>query len=126
MFIKRYMILLVLSLPLFAGIKNLTLNQAIQILKNDNLELKISRFNEQMKAYEVKAVEGLNYGKLRSDNRQVCDLMMPEMFLVLNFRVEKLLLEILVQKSLCRTLMLVREAIPKPVRICIINAPSEH
>ena len=33
-------------------------------MKNDNLELKISRFNEQMKAYEVKAVKGLNYGKL--------------------------------------------------------------
>ena len=64
MFIKRYIILLVISLPLFAGVKNLTLNRAIQILKNDNLELKISRFNEQMKEYEVKAVEGLNYGKL--------------------------------------------------------------
>jgi len=64
MFIKRYIILLAIALPLFAGVKNLTLNKAIQILKNDNLELKISRFNEQMKAYEIKAVEGLNYGKL--------------------------------------------------------------
>jgi len=64
MAIKRYIILLVIALPLFAGVKNLTLNQAIQILKKDNLELKISRFNEQMKAYEIKAVEGLNYGKL--------------------------------------------------------------
>lgn len=64
MFIKRYILLLAIALPLFAGVKNLTLNNAIQILKNDNLELKISRFNEQMKAYEIKAVEGLNYGKL--------------------------------------------------------------
>ena len=64
MSIKRYIILLAIALPLFAGVKNLTLNQAIQILKKDNLELKISRFNEQMKAYEIKAVEGLNYGKL--------------------------------------------------------------
>jgi len=64
MFIKRYIILLAIALPLFAGVKNLTLNKAIQILKNDNLELKISRFNEQMKEYEIKAVEGLNYGKL--------------------------------------------------------------
>jgi len=64
MFITRYIILLAIALPLFAGVKNLTLNQAIQILKHDNLELKISRFNEQMKAYEIKAVEGLNYGKL--------------------------------------------------------------
>ena len=64
MYIKRYIILLAIALPLFAGVKNLTLNQAIQILKKDNLELKISRFNEQMKEYEIKAVEGLNYGKL--------------------------------------------------------------
>ena len=64
MFIKRYILLLVLSLPLFAGMKNLTLSQAIEILKKDNLELKISRFNEQMKEYEAEATEALNYGKL--------------------------------------------------------------
>jgi len=64
MFIKRYIILLAITLPLFAGVKNLTINKAIQILKSDNLELKISRFNEQMKAYEVDATEALNYGKL--------------------------------------------------------------
>jgi outer membrane protein TolC len=34
------------------------------MLKEKNLELKISKFNEQMKAYEAKAVEGQNYGKL--------------------------------------------------------------
>ncbi len=64
MFIKRYIFLLVISLPLFAGVKNLSLSQAIGILKKDNLELKISRFNEQMKVYEVEATEALNYGKL--------------------------------------------------------------
>jgi outer membrane protein TolC len=58
------LLILPFSLPLFAGMSNLSLNSAIEILKNDNLELKVSRFNEQMKAYEVKAVEGLNYGKL--------------------------------------------------------------
>ena len=64
MFTKRVMLLLVLSLPLFAGMKNLSLHQAVEILKKDNLELKISRFNEQMKAYEAEATEALNYGKL--------------------------------------------------------------
>ena len=64
MFIKRYILLLIITLPLFPSVKYLSLNQAIEILKKDNLELKISRFNEQIKAYEVKAVEGLNYGKL--------------------------------------------------------------
>ncbi len=64
MFLRRLFLLLVLAVPLFAGLKNLTLHHALQILKHDNLELKISRFNEQMKAYEIKAVTGLNYGKL--------------------------------------------------------------
>jgi outer membrane protein TolC len=64
MFIRRIFFLLVISLPLFAGVKNLTLNRAINILKKDNLELKIARFNEQMKAYEAKAAKGYNYGKL--------------------------------------------------------------
>ena len=64
MFIKRVILLLALSLPLFAGMKNLSLHQAVEILKKDNLELKISRFNEQMKAYEAEATEALNYGKL--------------------------------------------------------------
>jgi len=64
MFIKRIILLLALSLPLLAGVKNLSLTQAISILKKDNLELKISRFNEQMKAYEAEATEALNYGKL--------------------------------------------------------------
>jgi len=64
MFIKRYLLLLLISLPLFAGIKNLSLNNAIEIVKKDNLELKISRFNEQMKHYEAKAAKGYHYGKL--------------------------------------------------------------
>ena len=49
---------------LFAGLKNITLSQAVQMLDKNNLELKISRFNEQMKVYEAKAAKGHNYGKL--------------------------------------------------------------
>ncbi len=64
MIMGRTLLLLAVSLPLFAGMKNLTLNQAITMLKKDNLELKISRFNEQMKAYEVKAVKAISYGKM--------------------------------------------------------------
>ena len=64
MFIRRYILLLACALPLLAGVKHLSLTQAIEILKKDNLELKISRFNEQMKAYEAEATEALNYGKL--------------------------------------------------------------
>jgi len=64
MFIKRYFLLLAVALPLFAGVKHLSLDHAIKMLKKDNLELKISRFNEQMKQYEAKAAEGFHYGKL--------------------------------------------------------------
>lgn len=61
---KKYFILLFLSLPLVASVKNLRLNTALEMLKKNNLELKISQFNEQMRAYEVLAAEGNNYGKL--------------------------------------------------------------
>ena len=64
MYIGRYFIVLMVAFPLFAGVSNLTLNSAIEILKKDNLELKISRFNEQMAVYEAEATEALNYGKL--------------------------------------------------------------
>jgi outer membrane protein TolC len=52
------------TLPLSANLQNLTLHRAINIVKKDNLELKIARFTEQMKAYEAKATKGNNYGKL--------------------------------------------------------------
>ncbi|MBT8343821.1 MAG: TolC family protein, partial [Sulfurovum sp.] len=60
---KKYLIFL-LSWPLFAGLNNLDISQAISMLENNNLELKISHFNEQMKAYEAVAAKGNHYGKL--------------------------------------------------------------
>jgi outer membrane protein TolC len=60
---KKYLIFL-FSWPLLAGLNNLELSQAISLLKNNNLELRISQFNEQMKAYEVAAAKGNHYGKL--------------------------------------------------------------
>lgn len=65
MFIKKYIILLLFtSLTVSAGIKNLTLQHAMEMLDKNNLELKISRFTEQMKVYEAKAAKGHHYGKL--------------------------------------------------------------
>ncbi|MEA3492024.1 MAG: TolC family protein [Campylobacterota bacterium] len=65
MIFKRYLSIAVLTaLPLFAGIENLTISQALKIVKHDNLEVKISKFEEQMKSYEIDAVEGMHYGKL--------------------------------------------------------------
>ncbi len=64
MLIKKYLILLLLTLPLFASVKNLRLSTALEMLEKNNLELKISQFNEQMKAYEALAAKGHHYGKL--------------------------------------------------------------
>jgi len=47
-----------------AGLKNLSLKRAINMLEKNNLEIKISRFKEQMKAHEVRIAKGYNYGKL--------------------------------------------------------------
>jgi outer membrane protein TolC len=43
---------------------NLSLENALEIMKMHNLELKISKFEEEMKAHEAKVAEGNNYGKL--------------------------------------------------------------
>lgn len=60
---NKYLIFL-FSWPLFAGLSNLDINQAISMLEKNNLALKISHFNEQMKAYEAVAAKGNHYGKL--------------------------------------------------------------
>ncbi len=60
---KKTLLVLCLSLPLFAEVKHLSLNQAIKILKSDNLELKIAKFNARMKKLEAEAVEAKNYGR---------------------------------------------------------------
>ena len=65
MLIKKYFSLfLFTSLFLAAGVENLTLTEAMKKLDTNNLELKISRFNEQMRAYDAIAAKGHNYGKL--------------------------------------------------------------
>ncbi len=60
---KKTLLVLCLSLPLFADVKHLSLPQAIKILKHDNLELKIAKFNARMKKLEAEAVQAKNYGK---------------------------------------------------------------
>ena len=61
---RKIWFLLCISMPLFAEIKQLSLKQAIEMLKKENLELKIAKFNAKIKKLESKAVEGMNYGKL--------------------------------------------------------------
>jgi len=61
--IRKFIIFLV-AIPLFAGIENLTLSKALQIVKKDNLDIKIAKFNEEMKRYEAKVATGYSLGKL--------------------------------------------------------------
>lgn len=60
---KKYLILL-FALPLFAGLENLQLQKALKLLEEKNLELKVSRFEAQMRAYEAQAAKGHHFGKL--------------------------------------------------------------
>ena len=62
---RRLLLLLVLlQLPLLAGLQHLTLHSALKILDKKNLEIKIAQYNAQMKKYEQIAAEGYDYGKL--------------------------------------------------------------
>lgn len=73
MILKKSLIVVILSLSMQSlnaecttdvPFKNLSLEHALKIMKANNLELKISKFNEQMKAHEAKIAQGHNYGKL--------------------------------------------------------------
>jgi len=73
MVLKKSLILLMLSLSSTSvylhatdenHLNNLSLQEALEIMKRDNLELKISKFNEQIKAEEAKVAQGYQYGKL--------------------------------------------------------------
>ena len=58
--------LLLLSSLLFSEevLRNLSVDEALKIVKKDNLEIKAAGFEEQMQKFSVKEVEGKNYGKL--------------------------------------------------------------
>ncbi len=64
---KIILFLIFAILPILASSQiytNLDLNQAIKILKKDNLEINIAKFDEQIKDFEHKIALGHNYGKL--------------------------------------------------------------
>ncbi len=59
-----YLIVLACTIELSAGLKHLTLQRALHILENNNLEVKISKYNESMKYYEHVAAKAKKYGSL--------------------------------------------------------------
>lgn len=58
------MVLIFMSNLYAEGLQNLSLDDALKIMKENNLELKISKFNEQLKAYDAQSAKGHQYGKL--------------------------------------------------------------
>jgi len=59
-----YMLLVFATVQLSAGIKHLTLNRALEILESSNLEVKVSRYEETMKFYDIAKVRAKNFGTL--------------------------------------------------------------
>ena len=58
------LLLITATLTLNAGLKHLKLNQALDILEESNLEVQVSRYEEQMKFYDIAKVKAKNYGTL--------------------------------------------------------------
>jgi len=64
---KILLVFIFAILPIFAQNQiytNLSLNKAIEIVKKDNLEINIARFDEKIKSFEHQIATGYNYGKL--------------------------------------------------------------
>lgn len=55
---------ILLSTQLSAGLKHLALSQALNLVDKNNLEIKIAKYDSQMKKYDQFAAEGQQYGKL--------------------------------------------------------------
>ncbi len=53
---------MLLSLPLFAAHKHLTLDQALELVKKKNLEIRIAKEDTKMRGMDIKVAEGYNYG----------------------------------------------------------------
>jgi outer membrane protein TolC len=58
------LILAIATISLNAGLKRLTLNRAIELLQESNLEIKVSKYDEMMKFYDISKVKAKNYGTL--------------------------------------------------------------
>ncbi|WP_457603336.1 TolC family protein [Nitratifractor sp.] len=60
--LRTFALLMIGLLPLSAGLKNLSMRDALGMLDKNNLEIRVSRYDEVMKKYDELAVEGKNWG----------------------------------------------------------------
>jgi outer membrane protein len=61
---RRYLILMFFAFPLWGGEVNLELKEALNILKQKNLDIKIAEFDSQMKKIESKLPNSMRLGKI--------------------------------------------------------------
>jgi len=61
---KKTLLAMVLALPLFAVQEHLTLEQALKLVKQNNLEIKVVQDDVHMKELDVDVAKGYNYGSL--------------------------------------------------------------
>jgi len=59
-----FLFLIIGTITLNAGLKRLTLKRALSMLNSNNLEVKISKYEESMKFYDIAAVKAKSYGTL--------------------------------------------------------------
>ena len=57
-------VLIIATLSLNAGLKRLSLNRALELLEESNLEIKVSKYEEMMKFYDIAKVKAKKYGTL--------------------------------------------------------------
>ncbi|CUV65793.1 Outer membrane efflux protein [Sulfurovum sp. enrichment culture clone C5] len=60
----RYLIIVFFAFPLWGGEVNLELKEALNILKQKNLEIKIAQFDSEMKKIESKLPNAMRFGKI--------------------------------------------------------------
>ncbi len=61
----RKLLLIVVCAPLlFAGLENLSLDEALKLLKKNNSNIKIAQFEEKIAAFNTKIANSYNYGSL--------------------------------------------------------------
>ncbi len=61
---RAFLILISFAIPLFGGEVNLELKEALNILKQKNLEIKIADFDSEMKRIESKLPNSMRFGKV--------------------------------------------------------------
>jgi hypothetical protein len=61
---RRLLVMAVMAASSFASIDSLTLQDALDLVKKNNLEIRIAKFKEQMAKYDTKIAQSYNFGVL--------------------------------------------------------------